>query len=88
MAEALIKSEGLGSKLLDEFAGQDFDYVVSLCEKATCECEPMDLGKQFMAWDFEDSKTHGGLNIFNLTIKDINERIKIFLLVTEKQPRT
>jgi len=83
-----LSSEGLRSKSLDEFDGQEFDYVVSLCEKAAYECQPMNLGKQFMAWNFEDPKTHGGPNIFHLTIKDINERIKMFLLVTEKETRT
>ncbi len=83
-----LSSESLRSKSLDEFDGQEFDYVVSLCEKAAYECQPMHLGKQFMAWNFEDPKTHGGPNIFNLTIKDINERIKMFLLVTEKESRT
>lgn len=82
-----LSSEGLRSKSQSEFEGQEFDYVVSLCEKAAFECEPLALGKQFMAWNFEDPKTHGGPNIFNLTIKDINERIKMFLLVCDKEPR-
>lgn len=83
-----LNVEGLRSKSLDEFDGQDFDYVVSLCEKAAFECQPMNLGKQFMAWNFEDPKTLSGPNPFSVTLKEINERIKMFLLVTEKEPRT
>ena len=81
-----LNSHDLRSKSLSEFEDREFDYVVSLCEKAAFECEPLALGKQFMAWNFEDPKIHGGPNIFNLTLKDINERIKLFLLVCDKEP--
>ena len=80
-----LSSEGLRSKPLSEFARQEFDYVVSLCEKASFECQPLNLGKQFLAWNFEDPKTRSGPNPFNVTLKEINERIKMFLLVRDKE---
>lgn len=78
----------LRSKHLDEFEGESFDYVISLCEKASFECEPLHLGKQFMAWNFEDPKTRSGPNPFNVTLKEINERIKMFLLVMDKETQS
>lgn len=82
-----LPSDGLRPKSLSEFAEQSFDYVISLCEKASFECQPLNLGKQFMAWNFEDPKTRSGPNPFNVTLKEINERIKMFLLICDKESK-
>lgn len=56
MAEIGIDISGQISKLVNEFAGQEFDYVITLCggyEEKIC---PLFLGKvkQELHWDFID----------------------------------
>lgn len=82
-----LSSKGLRSKSLNEMKSKTFDFVVSLCDKAAQECNALGLSGKFMAWNFEDPKAHNSINIFNHTIKDINERIKMFLLVCDKEQK-
>ncbi|WP_073270666.1 arsenate reductase ArsC [Microbulbifer donghaiensis] len=80
-----VDASGLRPKSLDTFAGEPFDFVISLCDKASLECEPLALGERFMAWNFEDPKSRGGPNPYNVTLNEISERIKLFLLVIDKE---
>lgn len=80
-----LDSTELRAKAITEFKDQVFDYTVSLCEKATFECKPLGLGERFMAWNIEDPKTRSGPNPFAVTLKEINERIRMFLLVEDKK---
>jgi len=82
-----IDATGLQSKSLDTFAGRTFDYVISLCDKAQQECKQFPNAGQLMAWDFEDPKTREGLKPFDRTLHELNDRIKMFLLVQTKSER-
>ncbi len=33
-----VSTEGLRSKSIDEFGGERFDYVITLCDKAAAQC--------------------------------------------------
>jgi len=82
-----VSTEGLRSKHESEFAGQVFDFVITLCDKAHQECGAVPGAPEVIAWDFADPKTRGGLNPFNTTLKELNERIKMFVLVQTKEKR-
>lgn len=84
LASARVSAEGLRSKSVDEFADQHFDYVIALCSKAKAECRPLPCAGEFMAWDFEDPKTSDSPHAFSKTLKGIQQRIQMLLLVTEK----
>jgi len=49
-----ISADGLRSKSVDEFVGQEFDYVITVCDNAAENC-PVFPGKtKRIHWSFED----------------------------------
>lgn len=82
-----VASDQLQSKSVDTFVGQTFDYVITLCDKASQECGTFPGAGQQLHWDFEDPKTRGGLKPFDTTLKEINDRLKMFLLLKDKESR-
>ncbi|MDP4535442.1 arsenate reductase ArsC [Alkalimonas collagenimarina] len=78
-----ISTEGLRSKSLSEFADQQFDYAVLLCDKARQECVHQLKAKEILSWDFEDPKPKKGQKPFDIVLNELSERIKFFLLFQE-----
>lgn len=85
LQEAGVPSDGLHSKSMDEFQGQYWDYVISLCEKAASECSAVSAGAQQIAWDFPDPAEENRHSVFAVTLKEIKERINLFTLVHQKE---
>jgi len=83
-----IDVKNLRSKPVSEFIGDKFDFVITLCNKAKQECEKFLNAAESIAWDFSDPKTRGGLKPFDTTLKELNERIKMFVLVQTKKGTT
>ena len=80
LAEIGIQHEGR-SKLADEFKGQDFDLVVTVCDSAAEEC-PVWLGKgRKVHHSFPDPALTDDLNDFRAVRDDI-ERVILRLLKT------
>jgi arsenate reductase len=60
MREVGIDISGHRSKHVDEFAGQEFDYVITVCDNAREAC-PVFLGKaEKLHHDFEDPAAFAG----------------------------
>ena len=80
-AIAVMKEIGIDisahrSKSVDEFAGQEFDYVITVCDHASEIC-PVFPGKtQRLHWPFEDPKDEAA---FRKVRDQIQSRIKQFL---------
>jgi arsenate reductase len=53
MQELGIDISGHRSKSVDEFAGHDFDYVVTVCDNAKASC-PVFPGTTTIHWSFDD----------------------------------
>lgn len=79
-----VSTEGLRSKSLDEFGGEHFDYVITLCDKAAAECLSLPGAGEALAWSFEDPVTSTKPDAFRHTLHEIHERIKMFVLVKNK----
>ena len=78
LAEIGIQHEGR-SKLADEFKGQDFDLVVTVCDSAAEEC-PVWLGKgKKLHHSFPDPAKTDDINDFRAVRDDI-EKIMLALL--------
>ena len=79
----------LRSKHVDEFDGQYFDYVITLCEKASTECRSYpNTGKQ-LAWDIPDPKSRTGSHPFTSTLSELSNRLTMFLSVEKhNRPKT
>lgn len=79
-----VSTAGLSSKSLDEFAGERFDYVITLCDKSVLECQALPGAGEYLAWDFEDPVTSDKPDAYRHTLHEIHERIKMFVLVKNK----
>ena len=82
-----VATDGLRSKPLSEFDGQHFDYVITLCNKAAQECANFPTAGELIAWDFADPKLKEGIAAFEVTLRELNERIKIFTLAHTSQEK-
>jgi protein-tyrosine-phosphatase/biotin operon repressor len=80
-----VPVEGLRSKAIDEYAGEHFDYVITLCDKAALECAALPEADEFLAWHFEDPAGSQHPQAYRQTLQAIHERIKLFLLINDKE---
>jgi ArsR family transcriptional regulator len=71
----------LVSNPISDFEKQQFDYVITLCDRATNECRSYDGAGKQLAWDFPDPKSRQGCHPFLTTLNEINNRLSMFLLV-------
>ena len=83
MAEALLKNQA--SDHFEVFEEQDFDFVITLCGKAQQECKNFPGANEFISWDFEDPKIRQVQKPYDTTLRELNERIKMFVLVQTKK---
>jgi arsenate reductase (thioredoxin) len=84
MRESGIDISGHRSKTLDEFEGQPFDYVITVCSTAAESCPVFAAPARRLAWDFEDpSKATGTeeerLAVFRKVREEIRGRIRLLL---------
>jgi len=88
LQHAGVDVEGLRSKSLEEFKGERFDYVISLCDLSAIECETLSGAGEVLAVHFEDPVTSDKPEAFRHTLHEIHERIKMFVLVKTKHRET
>ena len=82
-----LEAKSIVSKHIKAFAGQAFDYVITLCDQANNECRSYPGAAKQLAWDLPDPKTRLGNNPFFVTLNELNNRLSMFLLVEEKAGR-
>lgn len=83
MQEIGIDISGQHSKHIDEFADQEFDYVITVCDSARQAC-PTFPGKTVLHWDIEDPdvplrKGVSGLDAFRAARDEIRSRVIDFV---------
>ena len=79
-----IDASGLRSKSVDEFAGQAFDYVVTVCDRARETCPYFPGGGRTLHWGFDDPAEATGteaerLAVFERVLGEISMRIRSFV---------
>ncbi len=84
MREIGIDISGHRSKSVEEFGGQSFDYVVTVCDNARDNCPVFPGGAVRLHWSFEDPAAIEGtdaerLAAFRRTRDQIHERMKAFV---------
>lgn len=62
MKEIGIDISGHRSKHVDEFKGQTFDYVITVCDNARESCPVFPRGAQFLHWPFPDPPHNKEIN--------------------------
>lgn len=84
MQEAGIDISGQRSKSVDEFAGQEFDYVITVCDNANQTC-PMFPGKtKRIHWSIADPAAAVGneeerLSIFRRIRDELGKKLREFV---------
>ena len=90
LAELGINISRHRSKSAEEFAGQPFDFVITVCDAANEACPVFPAGVQRLHWSFEDPAAVEGtyeerLAAFRRIRDQIHERLKTFS-ATLRQP--
>jgi arsenate reductase len=81
MKEIGIDIRGHHSKALDEFLGQRFDYVITVCDRAKQQC-PVFPGATPIHWGFDDpaeAPLDQQTQTFRRVRDEISQRIRLFL---------
>ncbi|MBX7054146.1 MAG: arsenate reductase ArsC [Pyrinomonadaceae bacterium] len=84
MAEIGIDISGHRSKCLDEFLGEPFDYVITVCDNAKESCPIFPGRAQRIHWSFDDPAEAAGdaetqLELFRRVRDEIKGRLGEFL---------
>ena len=79
------------SKSVDEFLGQSFDYVVTVCDQARQSCPIFPGVHESLHWGYEDPAAAEGTDeermaVFRKVFIQMAERVKQFAIVTARQP--
>jgi len=82
--EAGLDSTTLRSKSVASVGDAHWDYVITLCDKASRECQPIASFGQMIAWDFPDPVLKNRHATFALVMKELKDRISLFVLVHQK----
>jgi len=85
MREVGIDISGHRSKSVDEFAGQDFDYVITVCDNAKESCPLFPAKTKRVHWSIEDpaaavaGSKDEKLQAFRRVRDDLMGRLRSFL---------
>jgi arsenate reductase (thioredoxin) len=87
MRQIGIDISGHRSKSVDEFSGQEFDYVITVCDNAREHCPIFHGNTKRIHWSFDDPAAAQGdpahrLAVFSRVRDEIGEKLKGFLLST------
>ena len=89
MREIGIDISNHRSKSVDEFSGQEFAYVITVCDNANERC-PVFTGKtERIHWGFDDPAAAAGddaarLAVFRRVRDEIRQQLKLFITATSK----
>ena len=71
----------LRSKTVNELPLDQFSFVITLCDKAKNECARYPESDALIHWDLSDPKLQLGVEPFQNTLVDLEDRIRLFLKV-------
>lgn len=87
MREIGIDISGHRSKSVDEFAGEEMDYVITVCDQAAQHCPVFPDRAKRINWSIEDPVAPGGeeaqLAIFRRVRDDLRRRLRQFAVKPE-----
>jgi arsenate reductase len=90
MTEANIDVSGQKSKHLDQFLGQSFDYIITVCDRARDNCPTFPGDHERIHWSFEDPASLGNddvaqYRLFKRVRNEIADRIRIWVAAQRKK---
>lgn len=89
LEDAGIDAPFARSKSVDEFVGQRFDYVITVCDRAREACPVFPGARESLHWEFDDPAEATGsegerLAVFRQTFRDIGQQIERFVTTTTR----
>ena len=89
MSEIGIDISQHHSKSVDEFTGQQFDYVITVCDNANEQCPVFPANTKRIHWSFEDPAAVEGdeqarLAVFRRVRDEILHRLRLFVDVAAR----
>jgi arsenate reductase len=90
LADAGIEASFARSKSVNEYLGQTFDYVVTVCDEARQVCPVFPGVHESLHWGYEDPAEATGtedekLAVFRRVFIQLGERVRQFAIVTRRQ---
>lgn len=84
MREIGIDISNHRSKSVDEFAGQEFDFVITVCDNAKENCPFFPASAERIHWSFDDPAEATGSEVEHLAVfrrvrDEIGKRLKEFI---------
>jgi arsenate reductase len=91
LEDARIDTSGLRSKSVQEYLGQRFDYVVTVCDEARQVCPVFPGVHESLHWGYEDPAEATGteeerLAIFRKVLVALSERVSQIAVLAARQP--
>jgi arsenate reductase len=91
MRDAGVDISSHQSKSLDAFSGQEFTYVITVCDRAREACPVFPGAAKQLHWDFDDPAHAEGskeqkMAVFRRVREEIKHRVQLFLTSESKQP--
>jgi len=92
LQEQGVATEGLRSKSLNEFAGQSFDVIVTVCDRVRESCPTFPGDPDCIHWSFADPAAMGGSleerhHAFEQTSLQLTTRLRYLLILLERAHR-
>lgn len=89
LQEAGLPTDGLSSKSVQEFLGQRFDYVITVCDQARQSCPVFPGSHQSLHWGYEDPAEATGteeerLGVFRSIFTQMSPRINQFAVIARR----
>jgi arsenate reductase (thioredoxin) len=79
MAEIGIDISEHRSKSVEEFATQEFDYVITVCDDANENCPVFPRETKRIHWSFDDPAESGDINVFRTVRDEIRAKLEEFV---------
>jgi arsenate reductase len=93
LAEIGVDASWARSKSVTEFLGQQFDYVVTVCDQARQSCPVFPGFHESLHWGYEDPAAAAGTDeqrmiVFRKVLIQIGERINLFIPLARRMAVT
>jgi arsenate reductase (thioredoxin) len=86
MREIGIDISSHRSKSVDEFTGEQFDYVITVCDNAREQCPVFPGDAKLIHWSFDDPAATGDETVFRRVRDEIKERLEEFMTDLKQSP--
>jgi arsenate reductase (thioredoxin) len=88
--EAGLPIDELNSKSVQQFLGQSFDYVITVCDQARQSCPVFPGSHQSLHWGYEDPAEATGtdeerMKVFRSVFTQLGQRIGQFVVIARRE---